>query len=168
MKKEVVKNSAEDGLLAQYKECNENWRHYDKVIWQIPSFTTAIDGALIVAAYAYVNVTDVWSLLVREILICVALVLNVSLTYALIKYRFFVELATATLDEIEKAMRGRFEIKIVQRHTIPQNGEYWHKKIPKRFQKHSSHRLLIGAMFFLCAIITFLMCFNVLWYFLLN
>ncbi len=62
----------------EYNQISEDWRHRDKLTWQIPSIIVIIGGALIVAAFK-----DGQSSIVKPILLGFGAGLSLCLTFAL-------------------------------------------------------------------------------------
>ncbi len=62
----------------EYNQISEDWRHRDKLTWQIPSIIVIIGGALIVAAFK-----DGQSSIVKPILLGFGAILSLCLTFAL-------------------------------------------------------------------------------------
>jgi len=40
-------------LVEQYKRCAEDWRHHDRLLWQIPFSTATVVSAVIAVSYGY-------------------------------------------------------------------------------------------------------------------
>lgn len=83
-------------LLWQYRECWNDVRQYDNLIWQIPSLTTIIVGAI-----AALSSTATISL--RFVLFIVALSLNIVMTITLYKHQFFRVYRFREIEKIEDA-----------------------------------------------------------------
>ncbi len=64
----------------EYNQISEDWRHRDKLTWQIPSIIVIIGGALIVAA-----LKDDQSPIVKPILLGFGAFLSLCLTFALVQ-----------------------------------------------------------------------------------
>jgi len=84
-------------LLFQYGECWSDVRQYDNLVWQIPSVTTIIVGAL-------VALSSITALFIQIPLFIVALVLNLVMTIALHKHQFFRIYRFREITKIEKAL----------------------------------------------------------------
>lgn len=86
-------------LLWQYRECWNDVRQYDNLIWQIPSITTIIVGAI--AALASTT-----TIFLRVILFVVALSLNIVMTIALYKHQFFRVHRFREIEKIQDVFRN--------------------------------------------------------------
>jgi len=85
-------------LLCQYSECWSDVRQYDNLIWQIPSLTTIIVGAI-------VALSSTAMIFLRIILFIVALSLNIVMTIAFYKHQFFRVHRFREIEKIEKTFR---------------------------------------------------------------
>jgi hypothetical protein len=88
-----------DLLLWQYRECWNDVRNFNNLIWQIPSFTTIATGAL-------TGLSTTATMSIRILLFIVALSLNFVMTIALYKHHFFRVSRLREIDQIENAFRS--------------------------------------------------------------
>lgn len=149
-------------LLAQQKECFTRWLDVDRMLWQIPTTVSIVNAGMITIAYAYIGVENIGGLIAREALLLMSLIITLTLTFSLFKHRYMIDMAVGTMIKIEDALRERFDMKCVQRYSMPESGkEYYYATQPGWFSKRSAHRLFIRAMLFLCVVLVVLIILNV-------
>lgn len=116
-------------LLEQYQRCTEDWRHYDKLLWQIPFSTATVVSAVIAVAYGYFGEkilsapTEVRISLFASLIILVFTMASLSR-----KIRFFQESRTRFAENIEE--------NIVRIEKVPMET----KKALKFFEKYQESR----------------------------
>jgi hypothetical protein len=94
-------NQNPEYMMEQLKQCWEDWRHYNSIIWRLPSLTTAIVGGLLgVAFYAVVDP------LPRALVIALAAFFSFSMAVALVKHRWFHNVRTRVIDYTCNRMLG--------------------------------------------------------------
>jgi hypothetical protein len=113
-----------DEEITQYNQCSEDWRHYDRAIWQMPTVTITIASGILAVAYRYVN-----EFLPRAVILFLGGLLLLSITVALVKHRVFQEQRTGFLLDIEKdwVASGRVT-RTIKRKTDEIQQLPWHKK----------------------------------------
>jgi hypothetical protein len=99
-------------LLAQYKEVCEDYRACDRLAWQIPSLIIAIGGTLIVVSFAAMATAPVPA---RILVLGIALLLIVGMSFILLRHRYFQAIAVGTLSQIEKQLESMH----IQRTPLP-------------------------------------------------
>jgi hypothetical protein len=72
----------------QYRQCREDWRHYDRLIWATPSIVITISGVILGISYGYLT-NGMELLIIRACLLFVLAVWISTLLIALSKHRFF-------------------------------------------------------------------------------
>ncbi len=82
--------------ITQYEQLCQDWRHYDNIIWQLPTISGALVSIIITLSFQYIR--D-WP--VRCLILGVGGFLLLSLTIALFKHRFFQNTRTKKIYEIE-------------------------------------------------------------------
>jgi hypothetical protein len=97
-----------DEEIEQYKQYSEDWRHYEKSIWQIPSVGVTVGAALIGGSY---RLNDTF---VRGIILLIGSLFSFSLFIALVKHRYFHNRITNVLESIEQKWKGENKIKFLQ------------------------------------------------------
>ena len=83
--------------ITQYNQCSEDWRHYDRAIWQMPTVAITIASAILAVAYQYVE-----ELLPRAFILLLGGLLLLSITVALMKHRLFHDQRTEFLSDTER------------------------------------------------------------------
>jgi hypothetical protein len=83
--------------ITQYNQCSEDWRHYDRAIWQMPTVAITIASAILAVAYQYVKYLPA-----RAFILLLGGLLLLSLTVALVKHRLFQEQRIEFLSDTEK------------------------------------------------------------------
>ena len=101
---DIVKEESLDLILEQYRRCCEDWRHYDRLLWQIPFSTFVATGTILTLIYKFVE-----ELAVRRVLILDLMVFILSMSILAIKVRFFQNVRTVFAKNIEK----RYELRIL-------------------------------------------------------
>jgi len=77
------------------RQCWEDWRHFDSLIWQIPSLSVAIVGGLLAIAYYAIQETTE-----RGLVILLAALFLLVMTLALYKHRYFQEKRTTIIMKL--------------------------------------------------------------------
>lgn len=140
-----------ESLIAQFKECCQDWRHLDAIIWQIPSAAAAINGILL-GAFAYVS-----DLIIREVLLLAGISINFGLIVGLVKIRYYYEVRRETAKELERQLH----LKNIQRTTKPlENETYWVEKQPSGITRFSGYSVLRTSMVVMLALLVTLSLIN--------
>ena len=121
--------------ITQYNQCSEDWRHYDKAIWQMPTVAITIASAILAVAYQYVQ-----ELLPRAFILLLGGLLLLSITVALIKHRLFHEQRTEFLSDTENDW---VDSKRVTRTIKRKTKEIW--QLPW-YRKLKAYKWLLSAM----------------------
>jgi len=161
-------------LIAQYRETYAHYLHNSRFMWQVYSLTIVISGGLIIASFAYVGGKELWW--VRDIVLLIAGIITTSLLIAVKKYRYFAEVAAATLSRLEdtlgtKRVQRTTEIKDdapKKDNSEPKRGDYWNVERPEDkdnmlerfFARKSADRWLGYSMYALVVIIIICIIFN--------
>ena len=153
----------QNSLLAQYRECYEYLRQHDRFIWQAPSITVVINGALL-ASFAYIPENLWW---VREIILLIAAITTFSLFIAAKKHRYFSELEQGTLFAIENEL----QIKHTQRTTFPadnpNSAQYWYEKTPRDWsERRRAVPLLVKSILIMFVLVVIALIMNPMLHFL--
>jgi len=122
--------------ITQYNQCSEDWRHYDRAIWQMPTVSITIASAILAVAYQYVQ-----DLLPRAVILLFGGLILLSLTVALVKHRLFQEQRTEFLLDTEKDWVDSNKVKrTIKRKT---------KEIPQLpcYKKQIGYYWLLSTMF---------------------
>jgi len=90
-----------ENLRAQYRECVENYRMWDRHIWQLPSITILIVSAIIGGAFGILK--D--HLLASCFLLVLGTIFSFSMFVALEKHRFFQKCTINLMRDIENELR---------------------------------------------------------------
>lgn len=125
-------------IRLQYEVVASSWIHHDEVLWKIPSYISAIDGALILIAYRSID-----HLLIRSVLLFLAAVLTFSLIVTTYKIYHFMIIEAETLKAIErdKGVKNR------QYQTSPRPElEYWFERTGSGIQGLSATKIQIYVM----------------------
>ena len=121
--------------IAQYNQCSEDWRHYNAIIWQIPSVAITIAAAILAVAYQYIQ-----ELLPRTVILFFGGFILSSLTVALIKHRLFHNQRTEFLYQTEMDWASSSKVKrIIKRKTSEIQNIPW-------YQRMRAYNWLLGAM----------------------
>lgn len=119
-------------LLGQYQRCVEDWRHFDKLLWQIPFSTATVVSAVIAVAYGYFGEKISYPLIEVKIPLFASLIIFVFTMASLSrKIRFFQESRTKFAENIEE--------NIVKIEKVPVETE----KICKFFEKYRESKRFI-------------------------
>jgi hypothetical protein len=137
----------------QYNQEYESWRQHDRFIWQIPTIVATVDVAAVGASFA-LNIPW-WA---REIIFFVNIIFTSTLTFALIKHRYFIDIEQDTLSALEV----EYADKCIQRMTNPiDDRQYWAKKSDAtQLQKFSAHRIFKWGMYLIMLALLALLVFN--------
>lgn len=100
----------EIGPVDRYNRHAEDWRFHHKLIWEIPSVSAAIFGAIIIVSYAYLE------LLLQSALLGVGALLIFILALAVRKHRCGADLRTNFLEDLGRDCQV-FPIRSTERHA---------------------------------------------------
>jgi uncharacterized membrane protein len=89
-----------DNLRIQYQQCIENFRMWDRHVWQVPSVVILINSAIIGVAFGYLK--D--ALIPSSMLLLFGMILSFSMFIAVKKYRFFQYHAIERMRAIERQL----------------------------------------------------------------
>ena len=81
---------------AYHADLSEDKREYDRLIFALPTAASAIDGAILTVAYAYVEEP-----IPRLVLLLIAMLLTFSIIIQNIKHRYFSDIITENLIVLE-------------------------------------------------------------------
>jgi len=87
-------------LGIQYQQCVENYRAFDRHVWQVPSVTILIASGIIGVAFGYLGN----ALIPSSILLFFGMILSFSMFVAVKKYRFFQFHTIERMREIEQEL----------------------------------------------------------------
>jgi hypothetical protein len=87
----------EDLRATQYAQLCEDFRFYDRVIWQIPSFLVLICSAVVGVAYGAVT-----ELFARALILLIGFFLAFTMGLASAKHRFFQAKVLEALNKLEE------------------------------------------------------------------
>ena len=90
-------SNTEDLRATQYAQLCEDFRFYDRVIWQIPSFLVLICSAVVGVAYGAVTEP-----LARALILLIGFFLAFTMGLASAKHRFFQAKVLNALNELEE------------------------------------------------------------------
>lgn len=142
-------NAQEDLRSVQYAQLCEDYRMYDRFIWQIPSFLVLICSAVIGIAYS--AVPDLWA---RVVLLLIGLSLTIASGIALAKHRFF----QATRIDALETLEGDPATRLVRVQRMTDQGT---KKPSNLLERRRAGRWLVGVTFFMGAVLFALVVVNV-------
>ncbi len=108
-------------LLAQYQQVSKDLRQLDTLVWQIPSLVAVIAGTLVVVVFTVMSHSV---LPAREIVLGIALLLMVGMSFILLRHRYFEAIAVGTLSRLEE----KLQVKHVQRIPFPKKFDDIHPK----------------------------------------
>jgi len=89
-----------ENLRIQYKQCLENYRMWDKHVWQTPSVAILFASAIVGVAFGGLE----QNFLARTFVLIFGVALSLSLRLATIKHRFFQHYTIERLGKIEKEL----------------------------------------------------------------
>ena len=90
-------------LIEQYRRCAEDWRHFDKLLWQIPFTTATVVGTLLAIIYGSIGEVRINLPKEAKILLLNCLMVFVFVMFFLArKIRFFQECRTAFMEQIKE------------------------------------------------------------------
>ena len=89
-----------ENLRIQYQQCVENYRMWDRHVWQVPSVVILIGSAIIGVAFGYLK----HALIPSSMLLLFGMILSFSMFVAVKKYRFFQYHAIERMRAIEKQL----------------------------------------------------------------
>lgn len=119
--------------IEQYRRCEEDWRHFDKMLWEIPFATATVLGAILAFAYGDVaGIVGQLSLEVKIPLLDILLVLVITMFSLSRKIRFFQEGRTRFAEHIEEKVA---KVKILPIRT---------SDVQELLRKDNASRKLIG------------------------
>lgn len=131
-------SNGEDLRATQYAQLCEDFRFYDRVIWQIPSFLVLICSAVIGVAYGAVQ-----DCLPRALILLIGFILALTMGFASAKHRFFQGKVLEALNELEKTANSL--VKVARETTAGK---------PKHIlEKNRAGLWLIGGTFSMSAIL---------------
>ncbi len=141
--------SNNDDLRAtQYAQLCEDFRFYDRVIWQIPSFLVLICSAVVGVAYGAVAETEYWA---RAFILLIGFILALTMGLASAKHRFFQGKVRQALNEIERG--SDFLVEVARETTEGKPNNF--------LERRRAGRWLIGGTFFMSAILLGLSVWNI-------
>ena len=106
-------------LLTQYQQVCEDLRQLDRLLWQIPSLVAVIAGTLVVVVFTVMSQAV---LPAREGVLGIAFLLIVTMSFILLRHRYFGVIAVGTLSKLEKEL----EVQHVQRTPFPKKFDDMH------------------------------------------
>jgi len=127
-------------LLEQYRHCAEDWRHFDRLLWQIPFSTAAVVSAVIAIVYGYFQEQTVnIPMEVKVLLFSSLIVFVVAMALLSRKVRFFQEGRTKFLNNlIDRINNLQKEKKNASIEKLP----FETKEILKLFNKREQKKFL--------------------------
>ncbi|MBI2871650.1 MAG: hypothetical protein HYY00_00485 [Chloroflexi bacterium] len=140
----------------QYRECAASWRAHDRNIWQIPAVIALLDGAGLVSAFGLPL-----TMLMREAVVGVALLLTLALTYALAAHRHWAQVERQTLVTIEVQAQ---QVPLLHwpgpRDRNARASDYWHTQDAPWWYWKSAYVLLFIAMLLVIVLLIALLVLN--------
>jgi len=116
-----------DFINAQYNRLAEDWRHFNNLIWQLPTVAITICSAIIGVAYSTLKDSPWYS---KVGLLMIGVVFLLMILIELLKLRLFHNMRTAHLLYIEKKMKDADkDIQPIQSITNPK-GIYFEEENP--------------------------------------
>lgn len=97
-----IKDIKKNLILEQYKRCTEDWRYYDRLLWQIPFTTATVIGAILALIYSDVGGTITFSSELKISLLSCLLILVITMFFLNRKIRFFQEGRTRFAAHLEQ------------------------------------------------------------------
>lgn len=100
--------------LEQYRQCAEDWRHYDKLLWEIPFTTATAVSAIVALIYTKIGETALSQLDPFAKICLISSLIIFVWTMALLarKIRFFQESRTSDMNEIVKSFDKSSSVKM--------------------------------------------------------
>jgi hypothetical protein len=83
-----LNNASMDWRGIEYKECSEDWRHRDRLIWATLPVAATVAGVIVGVAYGYIPDDKLW---IRLCLLLIGVFLTLVMLISLIKHRLFQE-----------------------------------------------------------------------------
>jgi len=108
-KKEDIEQIRKNLIVEQYRRCAEDWRYYDKLLWEIPFTTATVLGAILAIVYGTKVVGNVPSQVKIPLLGCL-LIFVVTMFFLSRKSRFLQTARTRFAQCIEKNIAGIEEV----------------------------------------------------------
>lgn len=107
-------------LVAQYQQVCEDLRQLDSLVWQIiPPLVALISSSLVVVVFTVMTNA---ALPARELVLGIALLLMVGMSFILLRHRYFQAIAVGTLSKLEE----KLQVKHVQRIPFPKKLDDMH------------------------------------------
>lgn len=132
-------NKNKDFMNAQYNRLAEDWRHFNNLIWQLPTIAITICSAIIGVSYSILKDSPWYS---KVALLIIGVVLLSMILVELIKLRLFHNMRTAHLLYMDMKMKEKYdEIQPIQTITKSQ-GIYFQDENPIIIENKKSKRVL--------------------------
>jgi hypothetical protein len=142
----------------QYRQCAEDWRHYNSTIWQLPSITVTIASFLFGIAYKFLHLPSH-----RAIILFFGAALSTSLTISLIKHRLFMNESTSILKRMEENWKSKNpNINLIKRQTSEIIKDKERKYEIGWYDNLVAYNWLLGSMVLISALLGVLCIVNIL------
>jgi len=141
--------------IAQYNQLCEDLRHYNSIVWQLPTVSGVLMSIVVTLGYQYVK-----EILPRFLIFIVGGSLLMGLTVALYKHRFFTDARTYKIREIEeKWTRNNLIASPAQRETTAYSNLIPTEMIrkPKTFLEKQSAVAWLKASMWIMTLILFIL-----------
>ena len=107
-------NASTDWREVEYRECSEDWRHRDRLIWATLPVAATVGAVTIGVAYGQISRCQLG---VRFWILFIGVVLAFVLLISLIKHRFFQEGSEEQIQSLQKRLKINGWDKIPRRHS---------------------------------------------------
>ncbi|MEM1756315.1 MAG: hypothetical protein QXT72_03875 [Candidatus Micrarchaeia archaeon] len=88
----------ENILIAQYNRASNDYRHFDQLIWQVPSVSITITSVIFAVSFGFIRT----NFIVMGLILTVGGIFDFTLLIALSKYRLMQDVRVKWMEQIEK------------------------------------------------------------------
>ena len=132
-------------LRLQYQQCVENYRLWDRFLWQVPTVTIAIASGIIGIAFSYLK----HNLGASSAVLSFGVIFSFSLYVAVVKYRFFQNRTIKIMKNIETRL-SLYPLPLITKEMKP---EKW-------IQEQSAGNWLAGSVLWVTILLVLLLIYN--------
>jgi hypothetical protein len=86
----------------EYKECSEDWRNRDRLIWATLPVAATVAGVIVGVAYGQIPDDKLW---IRLCLLLLGVFLTLVMLISLIKHRFFQQGSEEQIQSLQKRLK---------------------------------------------------------------
>jgi hypothetical protein len=114
-------NTNTDWREAELKECSEDWRHRDRLIWATLPVAATVGAVIVGVAYGQIPDDKLW---IRLCILLIGVVLTLVMLISLIRHRMYQEGSEEQIQSLRKQLRIMGWDKNPRKHT-PFNFRLW-------------------------------------------